>query len=78
MEHCIAKICEIADRPVGDSLSTFQLGYNLGRLSEITGLGRGPCWDLWKVAVAGWDSAELKRLAHELHSVVVQRELKDI
>src|SRR5688572_10494855 len=40
MEHCIVKICEIADRPTGDARSIFQLGYNLGRLSELTALGR--------------------------------------
>jgi hypothetical protein len=71
MEHCIAIIFEIAHRPVGDSRSIFQLGYNLGRLSEITGLGRGPFWDVWKVAVAEWDSAELKRLARELQTSLI-------
>ncbi len=70
MEHCIAKICEIADRPAGDARSIFQLGYNLGRLSEITGLGRGQFWDPWKAAVAEWDNAELKRLARELQNFV--------
>lgn len=66
MEHCIAIICEIASRQSADDRSIFQLGYNLGRLSEMTGLGRCHFWDPWKVAVAEWNSAELKRLASEL------------
>src|SRR3954447_5370262 len=65
MEHCLAKIEEIVAREDGDRRSIFQLGYNLGRLSELTGRGREPFWDRWKDAVAAWDQEELARLAHE-------------
>jgi hypothetical protein len=42
MKHCIAKIREIIAQKEGDRRSILQLGYNLGRLSELSGLGREP------------------------------------
>ncbi len=66
MEHCVAQIVAIVARGDDDRRSVLQLGYNLGRLIELTGLGRAPFWDLWKPAVARWDRAELERLAREL------------
>lgn len=69
MEHCLAKIGEIVAREEGDRRSTFQLGYNLGRLSELTGRGREPFWDRWKEAVISWNQAELQRLAQELPNI---------
>jgi hypothetical protein len=68
MDHCVAKVAEIVARGEPDLRSVFQLGYNLGRLSELTGLGREPFWDRWKDAVARWDEAELGRLARQLQS----------
>jgi len=38
----------------------------LGRLSELTGLGREPFWDRWKGPVAEWNLAELEHLVREL------------
>jgi hypothetical protein len=76
MDHCVAKIVEIVARNQGDPRSIFQLGYNLGRLSEMTGLGREPFWDRWKNAVTDWDQEELARLAHELqHETSACRDL---
>ena len=39
LEHCIDKVTEIIARGRDDRRSLFQLGYNLGRLSELTGQG---------------------------------------
>jgi hypothetical protein len=66
MNHCIAKIVEIVSQGRSDRRSVLQLGYNLGRLSELTGLGREPFWDRWKEAVDVWDQARLDDLAREL------------
>lgn len=68
MEHCVARIVELIARRSDDRRSILQLGYNLGRLSELTGLGREPFWDRWKDAVADWDLPRLERLAHELRT----------
>ncbi len=66
MNHCVAKIVEIVEQGRDDRRSVLQLGYNLGRLSELTGLGREPFWDRWKDAVADWDRPRLRDLAQEL------------
>ena len=66
MDHCIAKITSIIDQNESSNRALFQLGYNLGRLSELTGLGREAFWDRWKVAVDQWDHPKLAILAQEL------------
>ena len=66
MIHCLSKIEEIVARGVDDRRSVLQLGYNLGRLSELTGRGREPFWDRWKDAVARWDLPVLRGLANAL------------
>jgi hypothetical protein len=71
MDHCVETVCRIIAQNLSDRRSLFQLGYNLGRLSELTGLGREPFWDRWKTAVTEWDRETLLRLAHELPLVVV-------
>lgn len=68
MEHCVARILDIVARNQDDRRSILQLGYNLGRLSELTGLGRELFWDRWKDAVADWNHLELVRLAQELRN----------
>lgn len=66
MEHCVSIIVKIIARNECDRRSILQLGYNLGRMSELSGLGREPFWDRWKDAVAAWDRGELEQLAQEL------------
>ncbi len=66
MHHSVAKIAEIVARDEPDRRSVLQLGYNLGRLSELTGLGRAVFWDRWKLAVERWDRVELRALAQGL------------
>ncbi len=70
MDHCIARIVEIVDRGQDDRRSLLQLGYNLGRLSEMSGLGREPFWDRWKEPVAAWDLAILRQLASDLQRII--------
>jgi hypothetical protein len=69
MDHCVEKIVSLIAEEQDDRRSVFQLGYNLGRLSELTGLGREPFWDRWKDAVAAWDLPLLRLLAQELPSL---------
>ena len=66
MNHCVARIVDIIAQGRDDRRSVLQLGYNLGRLSELTGLGREPFWDRWKVAVEDWDLPTLRQLARDL------------
>lgn len=68
MDHCVQKVVEIITRGVPDRRSILQLGYNLGRMSELTGGGREPFWDAWKDAVDLWDLERLKKLAQELRA----------
>ena len=66
VEHCLAKITEIVARGEADRRSILQLGYNLGRLAELTGGGREPFWDRWKDPVDAWDVEALRELARDL------------
>jgi hypothetical protein len=66
MRHCVETIARIVAQDRGDARALFQLGYNLGRLSELTGLGREPFWDRWKDAVCQWDRETLGALARDL------------
>ena len=70
MRHCVETIQAIIAENRSDPRSIFQLGYNLGRLSELSGLGREPFWDRWKAAVSLWDLPVLQVLAQELHRYV--------
>jgi hypothetical protein len=64
--HCIDKIRQLVADGRDDRRAILQIGYNLGRLSELTGRGREPFWDAWKDAVASWDQARLEELAQNL------------
>jgi hypothetical protein len=68
--HCVSKIRQIVAEGREDRRAILQLGYNLGRLSELTGLGREPFWDAWKDAVASGDRTRLEDLARDLHQVM--------
>lgn len=73
IEHCLAKIELLAASDSPDRRTLFQLGYNLGRLSELAQLGREPCWDRWQELVDMWDSDRTRRLAHELRNLVAEQ-----
>ena len=73
LAHCLAKIAEIAARGDGDRRAALQLGYNLGRVAELAGLGREDAWDRWKGPAADWDRPALERLARELRALVAAR-----
>lgn len=66
MEHCVETIRKIVASRRIDPRSVLQLGYNLGRLSELTGLGRELFWDAWKGPVETWDVDRLDELAQKL------------
>lgn len=71
MRHQVETIQRLIAENRSDRRSILQLGYNLGRLSELTRLGREPFWDRWKDAVEAWDRDQLDILAHELQSILV-------
>ncbi len=73
IEHCVSKIRRLIAEGRDDRRAVLQMGYNLGRLSELTGMGRGPFWDDWKDAVDAWDRARLDALARELLNKSVDR-----
>jgi hypothetical protein len=65
--HCVEKIGELVRLAEPSRRDVLQLGYNLGRLSELTGAGREPFWDRWKAPIATWDQPHLLELARQLH-----------
>ena len=66
--HCRRKIAELVALGDPSPRAILQIGYNLGRLAEITGQGREPYWDRWKDAVTAWDLPRLRELARNLLS----------
>jgi hypothetical protein len=68
IDHCVGKVVELTGRAEPSRRDLLQLGYNLGRLSELTGGGREPFWDRWKQAVDAWDRPALERLACDLRA----------
>ncbi len=74
LRHALDKIVEIASRGDGDRRAVLQLGYNLGRVAELAGLGREDDWDRWKRPASAWDRPALDALADELRSLVESRD----
>lgn len=68
--HCVETIRRIVRREVPSRRDLLQLGYNLGRLSERTGLGREPFWDRWKAGVEAWDQPALIGLSDQLGDLI--------
>lgn len=73
MKHAVETVQRLVSENRGDRRSVLQIGYNLGRLSELTGLGREPFWDRWKDAVANWDEPALRALAESLPDLLQGR-----
>jgi hypothetical protein len=69
--HPVETIARLAALEAPSRRELLQLGYNLGRLSEGTGLGREPFWDAWKEAVAAWDRPALDALVAGLRDAAV-------
>lgn len=68
VRHCVNKIQELVASGGDDRRTWLQLGYNLGRLSELSSTGRS-LWDAWKGPVAAGDRDALSRLADALENV---------
>lgn len=70
VRHCLSKIRSLVEDPESApgnpraARATLQLGYNLGRLSELLPGGRERFWDDWKEPGSNWNPDELReRLA---------------
>lgn len=70
--HVAEKVAEILAGPLGDSEAWpedrrwwLQLGFNLGRYSELSGAGK-PVWDTWREAIENRDEARLAALTEQL------------
>lgn len=68
LKHSVTKLAEILSGPLSaseqwpqDRRWWLQLGYNLGRYSELSEEGR-KVWDDWKVAIESKDNVLIKKL----------------
>lgn len=84
LQHVVSKISEILAGPLSDHAKWpedrrwwLQLGYNLGRLSELTGSGR-TVWDTWKPAVESADAESLQLLLRELNTWLKPEENEEL
>ncbi len=70
--HVAEKVTEILTVPLADLEKWpedrrwwLQLGFNLGRYSELSGAGK-PVWDAWREAIEHRDEAKLVALTEQL------------
>jgi hypothetical protein len=66
VNHCIETIRGLVEQPDPSRRDLLQLGYNLGRISELVGLDRTEVWDLWKAPVTVWEQDALRSLSVSL------------
>lgn len=78
LAHCSGKVAEITQGPLADPSAWpndrrwwMQLGFNLGRYSELTEEGR-KVWDDWKAAI---EAADTKRM-DELTQVMINKSVE--
>ncbi|MFM7316109.1 MAG: hypothetical protein ACKO85_15610 [Isosphaeraceae bacterium] len=76
--HVAAKVAEILAGPLADTEKWpedrrwwLQLGFNLGRFSELSEEGR-KVWDDWKSAIETGDRREMQRLTDYIKSYETQ------
>lgn len=72
--HVAEKVAEILAGPLAgserwpdDRRWWLQLGFNLGRFSELSGEGK-PVWDAWREAIEHRDEARIAALADKLRA----------
>lgn len=72
--HVAEKVTEILGGPLADLENWpedrrwwLQLGFNLGRFSELSGEGK-PVWDAWRAAIENPDEMQLKALTEKLRA----------
>ncbi len=70
--HVAEKVTQILGGPLVDHAAWpedrrwwLQLGFNLGRYSELSGAGK-PVWDAWREAIENRDEARLAALTEQL------------
>ena len=83
LDHCSAKADEILAGPLSDGSQWpddrrwwLQLGFNLGRFSELSGEGR-TVWDNWKEAIETKDFNRLEQLVKQMKDLAVEENLRE-
>lgn len=78
LAHCSGKVAEILQGPLADADQWpadrrwwLQLGFNLGRYSELSEEGR-KVWDDWKAAIEAADFAAIDKLVQLMKQKAVE------